>query len=295
MGSLEGLGVMPPRSRLRRAVFHRIVPGQHDRTVETVTRFNPHLVVHVAVWEPNSRASPEHARQLTDDAATSVLGAAAECRALEAIVVRSGIEVYGRGRNAVTRPNEEVDPRPTNTYGASLLDIERTARSIGERVGVAAGSLRLATVMGEHVPSPLGRLLRMPAVPFSALADPPFAVTHIDDAAQAFVVAARARLDRPVNIVAPGAITAYQAIRRGRRVPVPLFGPDWVVARSIAFLAGAPIPDHIQETLHRGRLADNRLARELLDFVPTASTSDVIDEVYRWPGVVRIGSIEEAA
>lgn len=295
VGSLEGLGVMPPRSRLRRAVFHRIVPGQHDRTVETVTRFNPHLVVHVAVWEPNSRASPEHARQLTDDAATSVLGAAAECRALEAIVVRSGIEVYGRGRNAVTRPNEQVDPRPTNTYGASLLDIERTARSIGERVGVAAGSLRLATVMGEHVPSPLGRLLRMPAVPFSALADPPFAVTHIDDAAQAFVVAARARLDRPVNIVAPGAITAYQAIRRGRRVPVPLFGPDWVVARSIAFLAGAPIPDHIQETLHRGRLADNRLARELLDFVPTASTSDVIDEVYRWPGVVRIGSIEEAA
>ena len=81
VGSLEGIDVVPPRARLRRAVFHRIVPGQHDRTVETVTRFNPHVVVHIAVWEPYSRATPANARQFTDDAATSILGAAAECRA----------------------------------------------------------------------------------------------------------------------------------------------------------------------------------------------------------------------
>ena len=64
---------------------------------------NPHVVVHVAVWEPYSRAAPATARQLTDDAATSILGAAAECRALESIIVRRGLEVYGRRRNSVTR------------------------------------------------------------------------------------------------------------------------------------------------------------------------------------------------
>lgn len=289
VGPLEGIDVVPPRHRLRRAVFHRIVAGQHERTVETITRFNPHVVVHIAVWEPYSRATPANARQFTDDAATSILGAAAECRALEAIVVRSGIEVYGRSRGTVTRPNERVVPRPTSAYGATLLDIESTAHAIGERIGVAIGCLRLATVLGPHVPSPLGRFLRMPAVPFSALADPPFAVVHQNDAASAFVTAAEFRLDQPVNIVAPGAITAYQAIRRGRRVPIPIVGPEWRVARAAAYLAGAPLPDHVLETLHRGRLADNALARDLLGFWPATTTSDVIDELYRWPSVIHTG------
>ena len=286
VGSLEGIGTDPPRRRLHRAVFHRIVAGQHDRTVDVVTRFNPHVVIHIAVWEPYSRATPRNARQLTDDAATSILGAAAECRALEAMVVRSGTEVYGRGRNSVTRPDERVTPAPTSEYGQMLLEIEQTATSIGDRVGVAVGALRLATVLGPHVPSPLGRLLRMPVVPFSALADPPFAVVHQHDAAMAFVAAARERIDQPLNIVAPGAITAYQAIRRGRRLPVPMIGPEWTLARGLTYLMGAPVPDHVVEMFHRGRLADNAAAREVLGFAPTTTTSDVIEQLYRWPSVV---------
>jgi UDP-glucose 4-epimerase len=286
VGSLEGIDVDPPRRRLRRAVFHRIVAGQHDRIVHEVTRFNPHVLVHVAVWEPHARAAPERARQLTDDAATSVLGAAAECRALEAVIVRSGIEIYGRRRGSVTRPSERVTPDPTSEYGHMLAAIEATADAIGDRIGVAVGALRLASVLGRHVPSPVGRLLRMPVVPFSALADPPFAVIHQHDAAEAFVAAARARLDEPLNIVAPGAITAWQAIRRGRRVPLPMFGPDWMAARAFTYLSGAPVPDHVLEMLHRGRLADNTRAREVIGFAPATTTSDVIDQLYQWPSVV---------
>jgi UDP-glucose 4-epimerase len=288
VGSLEGIDVDPPRYRLRRAVFHRIVPGDHDRTVDVVTRFNPHVVVHVSVWEPYSRATPDRAAQLTDEAATSILGAAAECRALEAIVVRSGIEVYGRARNSVTRPDESVRTAPTTGYGRTLERIERTAEAIGDRIGVAVGSLRLASVLGPHVPSPLGRLLRMPAVPFSVLANPPFAVVHQNDAAEAFVAAARERLVGPLNIVAPGAITVTQAIRRGRRIPVPLVGPEWAIARGLAYLSGSPVPDHVQELLHRGRLADNQRAREVLRFHPATTTRDVIAGLYRWPSVIHV-------
>src|SRR3954469_16481622 len=96
VGELVGIDVDPPRRRLHRADFHLIAPVEHERTVETITAFDPHVVVHLSVWEPNSRAGPAAARQLTDDAATSILGAAAECRALESIVVRSGTEIYGR-------------------------------------------------------------------------------------------------------------------------------------------------------------------------------------------------------
>ena len=201
--------------------------------------------------------------------------------------MRSGLEVYGRRRNSVTRPNEHVVPFPTSEYGRTLLDIEDTATAIGTRIGVAVGRLRLASVLGPHVPSPLGRLLRMPAVPFSAIADPPFAVVHQHDAAEAFVAAARLSLDEPVNIVAPGAITAYQAIRRGHRIPLPIVGPQWLLARNAAFLAGAPLPDHVEEMLLRGRLGDNARAAALLGFAPTTTTSDVIDQLYRWPSVIR--------
>lgn len=295
VGPLEGIDTDPPRRRLRRAVFHRIVPGQHDRTVEEITRFNPHVLVHIAVWEPYSRATPANARQLTDDAATSILGAAAECRALESIIVRSGLEVYGRRRNSGSRPDEHVVPFPTSDYGRTLLDIEDTATAIGARIGVAVGRLRLASVLGPHVPSPLGRLLRMPAVPFSGLADPPFAVVHQDDAAEAFVAAARVALAEPVNVVAPGAITTYQAIRRGHRIPVPVIGPQWVAAKAAAYMAGAPVPDHVHEMLVRGRLGDNARAAEVLGFAPAATTSDVIDQLYRWPSVVHTPAVREVA
>jgi UDP-glucose 4-epimerase len=295
VGSLEGIDADPPRRRLRRTVFHRIVPGQHDRTVETVLAFNPHIVVHIAVWEPHARAATATARTLTDDAATSILGAAAECKALESVVVRSGIEIYGRARNSVTRPSEKVPPNPTSTYGHMVAEIEETANAIGDRIGVAVGSLRLATVLGPHVPSTLGRVLRMPAVPFSAVADPPFAVIHQHDAAEAFVAAARARIDEPLNIVAPGAITALQAARRGRRMPIPLVGPQWALARGLSYLTGAPLPDHVQEMFHRGRLADNARARDVIGFAPTTSTGDVIDQLFGWPSVVRFTPTEAVA
>jgi len=287
VGSLAGIDADPPRRRLQRTTFHHISPDDHDRIVDTITTFNPHVLVHVGVWEPDARAAPRVAAALTDRAAVSVIGAAAECRALDSIVVRSGIEIYGRGPGALTRPDEDAPLRPTSEYGRAVADIERTATDVAARVGVTVGAVRLASVLGPHVPSPLGRLLRQPIVPFSALTDPPFAVIEHVDAARAIVAAARNQLSSPVNVVAPGAITCLHAIRRGRRVPLPLVGPQWWVARQLSHLTGAPIPDHLGEALTRGRLADNGRMHELLGVTPVVSTTEVIDQLYRWPSVIR--------
>jgi UDP-glucose 4-epimerase len=295
VGSLSGLDVDPPRRRLHRAEFHLVSPTDHDRIVDAIIGFNPHVVVHISVWEPFSRATPATARQLTDDAATSILGAAAECRALETVIVRSGTEIYGRAHGAPTRPDESADIDPTCEYGRMLAGIERTAAEIGRRVGVTVGSIRMGTVLGPHVPSPLGRLLRMPAVPFSVLADPPFAVVEDVEVAKAFVAAAERRLEGPVNVVANGAITALQAARHGRRIPIPLIGPEWQLAKIVSGLFGAPVPDHVIETLHRGRLADNSRMEELVGFRPAATTVEVIDKLYHWPTVVRVPPRREAA
>jgi len=294
VGALVGIDVDPPRRRLRKAEFHLLQPSQRERIVDVVTKFNPHVVINLSVWEPDARTGLVHARQFTADAATAIIGAAAECPALESMVVRSGVEVYGRERGAPTRPDESAPVRPTSEYGHMLANIEQQAREVGRRIGIAVGKLRLAPVLGKHVPSPLGRLLRQPLVPFSVLADAPFAVIEDGDAARAFVAAAHRRLDEPVNVVASGAITTLQAIMRGKRVPLPLVGPEWWVAARLSHVFGAPIPDHVVELMHRGRLADGARAEELLGCAARLTTPEVIDHLYAWESVVRIGSISEA-
>lgn len=295
VGSLVGIDVDPPRRRLRKAEFHLLQPSQRDRIVEVVTSFNPHVLINLSVWEPDARAGLAHARRFTADATTAIVGAAAECPALESMVVRSGIEVYGRAHNTPTRPTEIAPLHPTTEYGRMLANIEQSARDVGGRVGIAVGKLRLAPVLGKHVPSPLGRLLRQPLVPFSMMADSPFAVIEDGDAARAFVAAAAMRLDEPLNIVASGAITALQAILRGKRVPLPLVGPEWAIARQLSHLFGAPIPEHVVELMHRGRLADGSRALEVLGLRPFRSTPDVIDHLYAWESVIRVGSVREVA
>lgn len=295
VGSLVGIDVDPPRRRLRTAEFHLLQPAQRERIVDVVTKFNPHVVINLSVWEPDARAGLVHARKFTADATLAVIGAAAECPALESLVVRSGIEVYGRSRNAPTRPDEAAPLQPTSDYGHMLANIEKQARELGRRVGIAVGKLRLAPVLGKHVPSPLGRLLRQPVVPYSLLADAPFAVVEDGDAARAFVAAAAQRLDEPVNIVANGAITATQAILRGRRVPLPLIGPEWPAAKRLSHLVGAPIPDHVVELMHRGRLADGSKAHTMLGIAPRLTTSQVIDHLYAWESVVRVGEAKAVA
>lgn len=295
VGSLVGIDVDPPRRRLRRAEFHLIQPSDRARIVDVVTSFNPHVLVHLSVWEPDARAGTDHARTFTADATTAIVGAAAECPALESLVVRSGVEVYGRYRNAPTRPDELSPLRPSSDYGHMLLDIEARAADVGRRVGLAVNALRLAPVLGPHVPSPLGRLLRQPVVPFSVVSDSPFAVIEDVDAARAFVAAASRRLDEPVNVVAPGAVTGLQAIARGRRVPLPLVGPEWRIARPLSHLFGAPVPDHVLELMHYGRLADGSRAKGLLGVAPEASTPEVVDRLFAWESVVRVPARQEVA
>ena len=89
--------------------------------------------------------------------------------------------------------------------------------------------------------------------------------------------------------------TREHLIRRGHRIPLPIVGPQWLLARNAAFLAGAPLPDHVEEMLLRGRLGDNARAAALLGFAPTTTTSDVIDQLYRWPSVVHTPAAKAVA
>jgi UDP-glucose 4-epimerase len=294
VGALVGIDVDPPRRRLRKAEFHLLQPSQRERIVDVVTKFNPHVVINLSVWEPDARAGTNLAKRLTSEACTSIIGAAARAPSLQSIVVRSGIEIYGRGRASQPCPDEDTAISPSSAYGRMLAEVESTAAAVGDRTGVAVTALRFAPVLGPHIPSPLGRVLRQPAVPFRLLANSPFTVVLDSDAARVFVEAAAQPWTGPLNVVAPGQISVVQAIRRGRRLPIPLVGPEWRIARQVSYLLGAPVPEHVMELIHRGRLADGSRLRSVVGCAPRVAAHEVIDRLYNWEAIVRVPAMTAA-
>jgi UDP-glucose 4-epimerase len=290
-----GVDIDPPRRRVHRAEFQRVDPRDRRKLVRIVRDFEPTAVIHLGVYEPNARFGPALARELTHQCTVTALGAAAESPSLDRIVVRSGIEVYGRRRGAPTRPDESIAPAPTSPFGRSLLDVENAAREVGLVAGAAVTSVRCAPIVGPHMSSPLGRVLRLPVVPVGALSDLPFSLLHQTDAAAAFARALECGFDGPVNVVAPGAVTPIQAARIGGRGILPALGLSWVFASVLTEVLGAPLPSHVRELLVRGRTADGSFAEKTIGVVPEITTPDVVKDLFEWATVTYLRLAEDNA
>jgi UDP-glucose 4-epimerase len=289
-----GVDIDPPRRRMHRAEFRRVDPRDRRKLVRIVRDFAPTAVVHLGVYEPNARAGPALARSLTREFTVTALGAAAENPNLDRVVVRSGIEVYGRGRGVAIRPDESVPPAPTSPFGRSLLEAELSARDSAMNVGASLTLVRCAPIVGPHMSSPLGRLLRLPLVPTGGLCGLPFSLLHQDDAAHAFTRALDTCYDGPLNVVGPGAVTGAQAARLGGRVALPIIGPGWWGARAAAELVGAPLPPHVRELLTRGRTADGGLGADVLGLGELRSTPEIVRDLYDWASVTYLRTADAA-
>jgi UDP-glucose 4-epimerase len=288
-----GFDFVPPRRRLRRAEFRRIDPRTRERVVEFVTEFAPQIVAHFGVYEPASRMSLSAAAERTELCTVAALGAAARAGALEYVVSRSGLEVYGRRVHRASVPDEHVPPAPSSAYGVSLLQVETITAGVGRRNGIPVASLRYAPVVGPHAPSPLGRLLRLPLVPVPAFADPPFSLLHPEDAAGAMVAAITCRHDGPLNVVGPGAATPWQAARLGGRVPFPVVPALWGWAGRATELSGAAMAPHVVEMLRFGRTGSGERAVDALRISEPHTTQDVLREVFEWADVVPLAVARE--
>jgi len=286
--AIVGVDIDPPRGRIPRAEFHRVDLRDRPRIVDVVRALEPTAVVHLGVYEPDARVSARKATAMTEAAALVALGAAAQSPSLDRMVVRSGIEVYGRPRGGPQRPDETVLPRPTTPWGRTLAHVEEVAAESARSAEVPLTILRYAPVVGPHIPSPLGRCLRLPLVPISGLGDPPFSLLHQEDAAAAAVRALESGLDGTVNVVGPGAVTPLQAVLLGNRFPLPTIGPGWLAARMACAAVGAPLPAHVIELLTRGRGADGALGQESLGLVTARSTVEVVHDLYEWAEVIHL-------
>lgn len=294
-GDILGFDVDPPRRMLTRSRFVRVLPTEHDRIASLITEFNPHVLLHVGVWEPDARLGTTDAQACTELVAKAVFDAAHQCESLETVVVRSGIEIYGSSTYSPDIAVESSPISPNTIYGRMCKTIEDQATDLRTSRGVNVCALRLAPVLGAHVPSPLGRLLRLPAIPYYGVGNPIFCVVEDHDAATAFIQAAQRDADGVVNIVANGAISMLRATLVGKRIPIPSFGPGWWLAQKSSTLAGAPMPDHVADLIQHGRLAASNEAAHLLRFAPRHSTTEVVRWLYEWPEIERIPARRQVA
>jgi len=292
---IAGIDFVPPRRRLRRAEFHRIDPLHRDRLRDFVLDFAPTAVAHFGVYEPASRMGPAPAAERTELCTAIALSSAARAGKLERIVLRSGLEVYGRGRDNASVPDEQVPPEPATPYGQSLLQVEAVAAGLGRRHGVSVASLRYAPVVGSHVPSPIGRLLRLPVVPVSATSDPPFQLLHPEDACVAMVRALMVGFDGPLNVVGGGAASPWQAVRLGGRVPLPVLPALWSWAARGAELAGAAIAPHVVELIRAGCTGSGQRAVAELGIAEPRPTQQVLTELYQWADIVPLVPVRAVA
>jgi len=289
-----GTDFVPPRRRLRRAEFRRIDPRDRDKLANFVQEYAPTVVAHFGVYEPASRMTPPSAYERTELCTIAALSAAMRAGQLEYVVLRSGLEVYGPHSADAWVPDEDVVPVPRSGFGRSLLKVESVAKGIALPTGLPVCALRYAPVVGSHVPSPLGRLLRLPVVPVSALSDPPFSLLHPDDAARAMVAAIEQRLDGPCNVVGPGAASPWQAARLGGRIPLPIPPRVWGAIGRATEVAGAAIAPHVVDLIRYGCTGDGTRARELLHLDDLVPTQDVLRELFEWADVVPIATGREA-
>ena len=76
VGSILGVDADPPRRRLNRTKFKRVALNQTANVAQIIMDFDPHLIVHLGVWEPNARLSPDEADRTTSDVGRAVFDAA---------------------------------------------------------------------------------------------------------------------------------------------------------------------------------------------------------------------------
>lgn len=285
---IAGVDFVPPRRRLRRSEFRRIDPLDRDRLRDFVLEFAPNAVAHFGVYEPASRMGPAVAARRTELCTIVALSAAARAGRLERVVVRSGLEVYGRRGGPASVPDESVPPAPATPFGVSLLQVEAVAAGLGRRHGVSVTPLRYAPVVGSHVPSPLGRLLRLPVVPVPATSDPPFQLLHPEDASVAMVRAVLSDHDGPLNVVGSDAASPWQAVRLGGRIPLPVAPMLWGWAARFVDFAGAAIAPHVVELMRSGCTGSGQRAIDVLGLAPPRPTQQVLTELYEWADIVTL-------
>ncbi len=276
--AIAGFDLEPPRRWIRDAEFNFVRPHEASRVRQILDDFAPTVVVHAWVFEPRARSSPGQALSRTVAGTESLLSAVEACGTVSRIVARSSSAIYGTRRAGETTA-VGMALRPTTTFGRMALRVELRVEEAAAEIDAELVALRFAPIMASHLPNPLGRYLRLPAVPVP-LTTRTVGVIHLDDAAAVTAAAVLADHVGPLNVVAPEPITLLQALTIGRRIAVPVPAAAIRLGRPLLDLVASPVPEHLLELMARGEAVAPSDLAGLVGVEPQLTSTDVFTDLY---------------
>jgi UDP-glucose 4-epimerase len=234
-------------------------------------------------------AEPGHsAAQLHDINVIGTLQLLTACSAvpsLRGLVVRGSAAIYGSEPGAPAFFTEDLARTyPLRTrFQRDLGELEDLFATFARRnPQVTCTMLRLQPVVGEHLDTPVTRLLRARIVPTYMGYDARVQVLHEDDSIEALAAAALRPVPGAVNVAADGTVSLRRVLRRLGRIGVPIAAPLFGPIVGAAGGLGLPrLSPDVLRYLRYGRGVDVRRMHHDLGFHPQRSTMEAIEAVAR--------------
>jgi UDP-glucose 4-epimerase len=295
-----GIDTAPPRKadllRLGRTEFVR-ADIRNPLIAKVIAQARVDTVVHAAAGGTarGSAGSRVSLKELNVVGTMQLLAACQKSDSVSRVVVQSTTAVYGCSPSDPAVFVEEMHAigDATGGYAREAVEIERLVRGfLRRRPDIAVSILRLASLIGPTIDSPLTRYLAMPLVPTSLGFDPRLQFLHESDAVEVLRLATVADHPGVYNVAGDGAVLLSQAVRRAGRTRLPVPPPAISVVGGVLRNGGVgEVTAEQTRFLNFGRVVDTTLLRERFGYRPTYSTADALDSYLDGlPGLPRLSA-----
>ena len=257
---------------IRNPVIAKLIPPLEVDTV----------VHNQIVRQPGHGLSAQAMHDVNVIGSLQLLAALEKAPTVRTIVVRGSAGIYGAEPHAPQFFTEEMTRLfPLRSrFQRDVAEIENYFETYSRRhPEVVCTMLRYQPAIGPSVDSQITRYLSLPACPTYLGFDPRLQVVHERDGLDALVAAVARPVRGAVNVAGEGTIGLARMIRLARRAPLPLAGPLFGPATSVARRAGmTPLSEDFRRLLRHGRGVDiTRLVREV-GFRPRFSTEAAVHD-----------------
>ncbi|HEX8094762.1 NAD-dependent epimerase/dehydratase family protein [Jatrophihabitans sp.] len=254
------------RADIRNPLISKVISGAEVDTV-----------VHASVTAtPHGAGGRTPMKELNVIGTMQLLAACQNSATVQRLVVKSSTAVYGTSPRdpAIFTEDMAAKALPRSGYAKDAIEVEGYLRGFTRRrPDVNVTLLRFANFVGPFIDTPLTRYFQLPVVPTVFGFDPRLQLLHETDGIEVLRLASTS--DRPgtFNVAADGVLLLSQAIRRARRIAVPVPAPAVsFVGRTVRRSGIVDFSPEQMQFLNFGRVVSNDRLKEAFGYTPQYST-----------------------
>jgi UDP-glucose 4-epimerase len=279
-----GIDASPPRKadlqRLGRTEFVR-ADIRNPLLAKVIAQAKVDTVVHAAIIGTlRGVGGRVPLKELNVVGTMQLLAACQKSESVSRVVVKSTTAVYGSSARdpAIFTEDMHAIGHAAGGYAKDAVEVEGYVRGfMRRRPDIAVSILRLTSLIGPTIESPLTRYLAMPLVPTSLGFDPRLQLLHESDAVEVLRRATIADHPGVYNVAADGVVLLSQAIRRAGRMRLPVPTPAISVVGGLVRNSGVIEFSAEQASfLNFGRVVDTTRLRERFGYTPQYSTQEAL-------------------